>query len=68
MYVVDIKQVLTAVCLKAIFRDFWVTQTHRVSIDTNLKSLCSKFQLAMILHWQNMQDNMNHTSPLNSVL
>ncbi len=36
--------------------------------DTHLESLCSKFQLAMILRWRGMRDNMNCTSPLNSVL
>ena len=33
-----------------------------LSIDIHLKSLCSKFQLAMILRWRDMQDNMNYTS------
>ena len=37
-------------------------------IDAHLKSLCSKFQFDVILCWQDMRDNMNYTSPLNTVL
>ena len=32
-----------------------------------LKSLYSKFQLDVILFWQDMWDNINYTSPLNTV-
>ena len=38
------------------------------SIDTHLESLCSKFPLAMILRWRDMRNNMNYTSPLNTVI
>ncbi len=51
------------------FRDFWSTLFLRhPSIDTHLESLCSKFPLAMILRWRDIRNNMNYTSPLNTVL
>ena len=36
--------------------------------DIHLNSLCSKFQLTLILCWWDMRDNINYTSPLNTVL
>ncbi len=48
---------------KAIFRDFWATETPYFCA-----TLCSKFQLAMILRWQDMRENIYDTFPLNTVL
>ncbi len=51
--------------VKRKFRDSWVTQasnfcgTYRYYI--HLESLCLKFQLALILCWRGMWDNMNYT-------
>ncbi len=43
----------------------WPQFLWHLSIDIHFKSFWSKFQLAMILKWQDMWENMNYTSPLN---